>query len=89
MLYAVDPLPNAMITRNQSIHFQFNEPVNIGDGYLTISVVDMLTQSIVFEEVKAKSFTLLTQEANAFIISLPIQNIPFYPYALYQVGMRI
>ena len=78
-----------MITRNQTIHFQFNEPVLLGDGIVTVSIFDVLTQSILFDEIKDTANKLLVQKTNEFIISLPLQKIPFYPYSLYKVDFII
>lgn len=86
-MYKIEPVANSKITRNQNIHFQFNEPVSIGDGFVTVTIVDMLSQSIVFEEVKRKALDLLSQGSNAFVVSLPVSSLPFYPYSVYQVGI--
>lgn len=84
-MHSVEPKPNAMITRNQNIHFQFNEPVYLGSGEVSVSIVDMLSQSILFEEVKGRASDLFVQKSNAFVVTLPVQTLPFYPYSLYRV----
>lgn len=74
-----------MITRHQNIHFQFNEPVYLGSGEVTVTIVDMLSQSIVFDEVTGKASDLLIQKTNDFDVTLCVKDLPFYPYSLYKV----
>lgn len=74
-----------MITRYQNIHFQFSKPVYLGSGEVTVTIVDMLSQSIVFDEVTGKASELLVQKANDFEVTLCVKDLPFYPYSLYKV----
>ena len=85
MIRSVSPTIGSTITRDQSIHFQFNEPVSLGDGNVVISILDTLSQSILFDEIEGKASDILKQESNAFMITLPFYELPFYPYSIYSI----
>ena len=85
MILSVSPSIGSTITRDQSIHFHFNEPISLGNGNVVISIMDTLSQSILFDEVEGKASYILKQESNAFMITLPFYELPFYPYSVYKV----
>ena len=85
MILSVSPSIGSTITRDQSIHFHFNEPISLGNGNVVISIMDTLSQSILFDEVEGKASDILKQESNAFMITLPFYELPFYPYSIYKV----
>lgn len=71
----------------QEVRLGFDRPVGAGSGTVRVDVFDMVRNALLYDSQELMAMAVVRGTDDPFVVSLDMGRFPFYPYALFNVGM--